>query len=732
MLQTITPYSITDLQSTDLTSFNVEATQWSSSALVASGVITSTCDKPIVGGYNVASGTGGAYFFKTYTSLPSHNVAYINMIIYALDTWNLDGPDSFEIHIDTVAFTGWKVLGYGNPYTTDICGSLYADNPPIYIKMVVPHSSTSLTLKVSDTLDDDTKNESLGFREITITLDNVASSPSATICGIQAIAMTDSRACPCDGSQYMKPVGSGTCYACDSPCTTCSGSSTQCLSCPTDMVLDSTAHKCYQCLSSSDCKSALSSRCSSKVCGSCLSNDDCSHISGLPMCSSGVCTKCQSNTDCVDPTIPICELSLGLCRARIVVAKPDITCIQDTQSPEDFTLSIPDSFMISPRVLLAFNVSLKGIDSQSYTYTSNLIPSTTGSIKFKVKATIPPTNIILSFTFENRTQDDTFTYSFPTFKIPYSSDSTKAAAAALQSLATAAVTAVASASGPMIVAGGNPAVLWTLFNLFQAFYYLILINVDYPDNVKMLLEVFKIAKLDFIPNPVKWVIPNILDLSAPAPGKFDENGFDGLFIANSGNILLVWVVLGLLFGFSLVAAKYLRILPKLIMFVLIKLASWCRWSGAYQIVDASYVSLLIPAFLQMRGLTFTSPPLFLSSILGMIFTLLGAMFPVLVFLIIRRFKKLSDVARSRYLALVEGCRLISPVARYFNILNIIKRFITCLALVFFYEYPKSVLATLSATNIILTALVAKFRPYKGLSSNITGSISEIMLEDYTR
>ena len=71
MLQTITPYSITDLQSTDLTSFNVEATQWSSSALVASGVITSTCDKPIVGGYNVASGNWWCILlYKTYTSSP--------------------------------------------------------------------------------------------------------------------------------------------------------------------------------------------------------------------------------------------------------------------------------------------------------------------------------------------------------------------------------------------------------------------------------------------------------------------------------------------------------------------------------------------------------------------------------------------------------------------------------------------------------------------------------------
>ena len=52
------------------------------------------------------------------------------------------------------------------------------------------------------------------------------------------------------------------------------------------------------------------------------------------MCSSGVCTKCERNTDCTDLASPICELSLGLCRARIAVTKPDIMCVQNTQSPE--------------------------------------------------------------------------------------------------------------------------------------------------------------------------------------------------------------------------------------------------------------------------------------------------------------------------------------------------------------------------------------------------------------
>ena len=187
---TFSSYVITDLQSTNLADFNAEASSWTSSGLRVSGVTTSVCDYPIVGGYGVASGSGGAWFAKIYTGLPAHNVAYITMAVYCIDSWDLNERDSFEIDIDTTAFTDWRVWTYlptsSNPDLSNLWGnSAYIDQPPMFMKMTVPHTASSITVKLQDWLASaDTLEESLGLRNVTITLDTVQS-PSATICAIQ-------------------------------------------------------------------------------------------------------------------------------------------------------------------------------------------------------------------------------------------------------------------------------------------------------------------------------------------------------------------------------------------------------------------------------------------------------------------------------------------------------------------------------------------------------------------
>ena len=220
-------FIITDLQSTNIADFRLEAAHWSSSPLISPGSMTSICEYPIIGGYLVASGTGGAYFTRTYTDLPSHNAAQVAITIYPIDSWDGGQVDTFEIDIDGTPFAVWRVWTYSNPLVTqNICGNpTYYDAPPIHIKIIVPHQGTSMIIRVQDHLSSDTGDESLGFRNITILLLNETSSPAATICGTEEISMVDSRYCPCGSSQYMSPEKSGMCYSCDPSCATCTGAS---------------------------------------------------------------------------------------------------------------------------------------------------------------------------------------------------------------------------------------------------------------------------------------------------------------------------------------------------------------------------------------------------------------------------------------------------------------------------------------------------------------------------
>ena len=234
------PFIIQDLISTDTAGFDQEGRTWTTTiAPKIAGIISTTClGLPILGGYNILSGTGGAVWSKSYTNLAAHNVVQFNIWIYPIDSWDQYQDNKFLITLDSTVFTGWSVA-YG---TTSQCGSTYwTDFPPIYVQISFPHTATSLAVAIKDILDEDTVDESLGFRDITMTFQTVTS-PATTFYGSTSQALPD-RWAPCASTnQYMSPAQSGTCYYCDSTCATCSGgSANQCLTCPTGRFASSTS-----------------------------------------------------------------------------------------------------------------------------------------------------------------------------------------------------------------------------------------------------------------------------------------------------------------------------------------------------------------------------------------------------------------------------------------------------------------------------------------------------------
>jgi hypothetical protein len=79
-------------------------------------------------------------------------------------------------------------------------------------------------------------------------------------------------------------------------------------------------------------------------------------------------------------------------------------------------------------------------------------------------------------------------------------------------------------------------------------------NVNYPENVEAILNSFAIAQLNFIPNPLYWIMKKIPDLQSPR--NFYRANFTGLFANSAGSciflllgMLLVYLV-GVIFGKS--------------------------------------------------------------------------------------------------------------------------------------------------------------------------------------
>jgi len=61
-------------------------------------------------------------------------------------------------------------------------------------------------------------------------------------------------------------------------------------------------------------------------------------------------------------------------------------------------------------------------------------------------------------------------------------------------------TALASSSIAAVVSEGNPTLLWGLMNLCQDCFYLLFLNIEYPQSLNYFLEMFSVGRLRFMPN----------------------------------------------------------------------------------------------------------------------------------------------------------------------------------------------------------------------------------------
>ena len=235
-----------------------EAAEWTLSSYVTPGVEAYKCGTYVLlGGYNILGGNGptgtnayyGQYFARTYDSLPIHNQIYIQILFYAIDSWD-GGTDHFNIGIDNNSIFGWT-LSKQPAYSSYTCGkSIDPEIPPFTAFVSYAHSATSLVLKIINYADEASNNESLGFRDIKIEF-LTSSSPYSSLCSASSAPLETTTSCgsSCSSSDLsMNPPGSGICIptSCSSSCNTCAGSSMTCATCKTGEYMIGTS--CY-----SDC-----------------------------------------------------------------------------------------------------------------------------------------------------------------------------------------------------------------------------------------------------------------------------------------------------------------------------------------------------------------------------------------------------------------------------------------------------------------------------------------------
>jgi hypothetical protein len=170
-------------------------------------------------------------YTRMYDGLGTHNSLSMSFTLYQLDS--LDSQDGFgydtvNVYVDNVFIPMWTQSQYQikGPST---CGASDIDIIlPIYI--TAPHSATSVTIKFDAFFDQDSTDESYGFRDIHIALSTTSPALSASICGTSSLIPYENQ-CKCSIQQYYNET-TASCVECDVSCDTCTGSGPQyCIKC---------------------------------------------------------------------------------------------------------------------------------------------------------------------------------------------------------------------------------------------------------------------------------------------------------------------------------------------------------------------------------------------------------------------------------------------------------------------------------------------------------------------
>ena len=283
---------------------------------------------------------------------------------------------------------------------------------------------------------------------------------------------------------------------------------------------------------------------------------------------------------------------------------------------------------------------------------------------------------------------------------------------------------------------GVSAVMWPLVNFQQFIIYLAFINVDYPPQVEIFLNLFDFIGLSFLPNPfasLKRQFHNDMQAltSDPdttnryqSPTKFAKYDVTSFFIETGSIHILINLFLLLIILFFKLSQKIIRI--KRFM-ILQRLYIALRWNFMFRIFLESSIPLALSCFLQLRKFSFENAYITLSLLLAI---------SSLVYIILMTnfiFEKLKHSdndhlkqakIRKLYHTLYENMALKSCVDKYYSMLILFRGLFLVFLISFFEGCPLCQIIPLILYNAGLVYVVFKKVSFESRSLNIINRFKE--------
>ncbi|EWS72589.1 hypothetical protein TTHERM_001176648 (macronuclear) [Tetrahymena thermophila SB210] len=324
----------------------------------------------------------------------------------------------------------------------------------------------------------------------------------------------------------------------------------------------------------------------------------------------------------------------------------------------------------------------------------------------------------------------------------------------------------------LMIVIGNTYVLFSTIDLTTFIYFMLFIDVRYPDNVMSFCSIFQNFQFAFIPNSIQVYFMDPNYTQPYTPKKFIDNGYDAYFFNGAGQSLTIIAGIMMIYGII----KVLSYVPvtSLRVYIKSKIKSGWEFCGFFDMVGCVYVYLLISSLLQFYSFQFDESLAFINYTLFSITFVFTIIYPIMITIFIKKCKNLNDPQiqmqfgsiigglvipqndqnseeqnkkqennlnqsnlkmsnESKSLQKIENEKLTRQKqlqykwSRYTNVILYARKIIYMMVLLYFYGQVYFQMIIINSMNIFLSIYYLYLKPQEEKSANIKNGISEVLL-----
>ena len=401
----------------------------------------------------------------------------------------------------------------------------------------------------------------------------------------------------------------------------------------------------------------------------------------------------------------------------------------------------------------AFNVSISSLNVEDFSYNVTNTSIDTFYFKFQYKTSFKNVNLLII------TKNSSNFYDFKTIYkssspeivnllivLPFynyiSADLLSKIDTAAKTTETVALSATGISVGPLALIHALN-IFWCLVDAMQIANFYLLININYPQNAEMFFNILAASNLKFLPNyfenifnlnftvKTKNGLPNDLDPVIKAPSRFNYLGMTSSFIKNAGGIsglmFLVFTIFILLSASVKIFEK--RHSTNIIAVYITKFYRLIRYDLIMRLQLTIFLDLTLATLLQLRVCSAKEKTYLLGFILSVICLCYLFYFFYVVLKIVNDDRVLNKDKEyfEVYGTLYDGLNVERTIPRNYQPIMIIRKFIFCIFLVYFHDYPSVTVALISFIQILSAILLVKYKPFITKTQNFVAILSEIFL-----